>query len=227
MTSIRGLFAGALVAGAALVASSAMAATNLVANPSFEILPAGGLPIGCGTDCAYSVGPVPDWTTVGTAETGQFQPGPPANTTYFNSVPDGVTVGYSNGAELTQTVGPTAVGGATYTLTLEQGFRKDVPDPATDALMIGSTVIAALPTTTPVPLSGDWFTYTASFTATPAMDGEPISVILDSNGVQGDWDAVSLVSSVPEPASWALMLVGFGALGWALRGRRRTAPFAV
>ena len=30
-----------------------------------------------------------------------------------------------------------------------------------------------------------------------------------------------LVASVPEPASWAMMLVGFGALGAALRSRRR------
>jgi hypothetical protein len=30
----------------------------------------------------------------------------------------------------------------------------------------------------------------------------------------------------PEPASWALMLVGFGALGAALRRRRRTTALA-
>jgi hypothetical protein len=31
-----------------------------------------------------------------------------------------------------------------------------------------------------------------------------------------------LVSSVPEPASWALMIMGFGGLGAALRTKRRT-----
>jgi len=34
-------------------------------------------------------------------------------------------------------------------------------------------------------------------------------------------DEYVLLSAVPEPASWALMLVGFGALGAALRGRKR------
>lgn len=34
-------------------------------------------------------------------------------------------------------------------------------------------------------------------------------------------------STVPEPASWALMLVGFGGLGMALRAQRRTVRVAV
>jgi hypothetical protein len=29
-------------------------------------------------------------------------------------------------------------------------------------------------------------------------------------------------SQVPEPASWALMLLGFGGMGGLLRGQRRT-----
>lgn len=38
--------------------------------------------------------------------------------------------------------------------------------------------------------------------------------------------AGSLVSGVPEPAAWALMVLGFGALGSALRIRRREAGAA-
>jgi len=34
--------------------------------------------------------------------------------------------------------------------------------------------------------------------------------------------AFNLYSAAPEPASWALMLVGFGAAGYAMRTRRRT-----
>jgi hypothetical protein len=32
---------------------------------------------------------------------------------------------------------------------------------------------------------------------------------------------VSATGGVPEPAAWALMLVGFGGVGVALRGKRR------
>jgi len=49
----------------------------------------------------------------------------------------------------------------------------------------------------------------------------------DSNG--WEWDAeigatkVAETSDAPEPASWALMLAGFGAIGGALRTRRKAA----
>jgi len=35
--------------------------------------------------------------------------------------------------------------------------------------------------------------------------------------------SVEIISTVPEPAGWAMMLVGFGVLGAALRSRRHTA----
>jgi hypothetical protein len=31
------------------------------------------------------------------------------------------------------------------------------------------------------------------------------------------------IGGVPEPATWAMFLLGFGAIGWTLRGRRNTA----
>jgi len=95
-----------------------------VANPSFETMPGGGLPYGCGTGCSYSVGTIPDWVTSGSE--GQFQPGSSSgNFAYFNYVPDGVTVAYSNGGTISQTVGSTVVAGDTYTLTVDLGNRND------------------------------------------------------------------------------------------------------
>lgn len=39
-------------------------------------------------------------------------------------------------------------------------------------------------------------------------------------------DTVAVTSAVPEPAAWALMTLGLGALGGALRTRRKAAPSA-
>jgi hypothetical protein len=43
------------------------------------------------------------------------------------------------------------------------------------------------------------------------------------------WGADSFtvnVNPIPEPATWALMLLGLGAIGSVVRGRRRTAHLA-
>lgn len=39
-------------------------------------------------------------------------------------------------------------------------------------------------------------------------------------------DGGSLASAVPEPASWMLLIAGFGAVGYAMRRKRRIAAFA-
>jgi len=48
------------------------------------------------------------------------------------------------------------------------------------------------------------------------------------DAVRGDnFGGVSLrISAAPEPGTWALMLMGFGGAGAALRSRRRTAHAA-
>jgi hypothetical protein len=50
-------------------------------------------------------------------------------------------------------------------------------------------------------------------------------------GVGNNFDAISMIvlrgeGGVPEPATWALMLVGFGALGAVVRNRRRNSAAA-
>jgi hypothetical protein len=58
------------------------------------------------------------------------------------------------------------------------------------------------------------------------IDGTSGAGIGDSNGF--DLDAVGIANfastAVPEPAGWALMLAGFGGVGWAARRRRGLAP---
>jgi hypothetical protein len=45
--------------------------------------------------------------------------------------------------------------------------------------------------------------------------------VIGGSGVHGT--IVYLLGPVPEPASWAMMVVGFGAIGGAIRSRRKAA----
>ena len=51
---------------------------------------------------------------------------------------------------------------------------------------------------------------------------QPI-VRFQSTGDDGEGSAVGVPGVVPEPATWAMMLMGFGAAGYAMRRRRRSA----
>ena len=218
-----------LLAAAALVAAAPAAAVPLVVdNASFETLPPGGLPHcdGAGAGC-YSVGYdgsyIPGWT--GNLSSGQFQPLTPQ----LNYIPDGATVAYSNGGTITQVIAATAVAGQTYTLRVDLGFRKDVTMQGFAYLAVGpfytGAMVMATPASTPVDFTGDWLTYSASYTATAADAGQSIGIMLGAAGVQGDFDNVRLdaTAAVPEPAAWSLLIAGFGVTGAALRRRAAVA----
>ena len=103
--------------------------------------------------------------------------------------------------------------GQTYKLSFDTAGSFIVPAESFTVSAFGSTPVAFTPTT------GVYVTDTLTFTATsssgsidfvgPAVGGNAASAI------------DNLVLSVPEPATWAMMLVGFGAMGAALRSRRR------
>ncbi len=64
-----------------------------------------------------------------------------------------------------------------------------------------------------------------TFVATGATSTIRLAAVTDSNaGVF--FDTVSVTGGVPEPASWALMILGFGGVGAVLRSRRRAALVA-
>jgi hypothetical protein len=65
-----------------------------------------------------------------------------------------------------------------------------------------------------------WTPYQLYFTTTLANTSLAFSALGTSDSLGGYLDNIRLVSSVPEPATWAMMLLGFGGIGFAMRRRR-------
>lgn len=211
----------ALLVCSTLSVGSALANTITVDNPSFETLPAGGLPFGgCGTGCFYSIASIPGWTNSGIS--GQFQPGTQdGDFTYFNSLSDGITNAYSNGGTISQTVSDTVELGVIYTLQVDLGFRNDVSSfVATADLLVNGATYAAIGST---PAQGNWSTFTATYTGLASDVGQMITIELNSSGQQGNFDNVRLsdnLTSVPEPTLASILGVGLAGL-IAFRRRKR------
>jgi choice-of-anchor C domain-containing protein len=66
----------------------------------------------------------------------------------------------------------------------------------------------------------NYLPWTFSFTAT----GAQTTLSFAGDGSDGAYgavlDAVQVIAPVPEPATWAMMLFGFGAIGFAMRRRK-------
>lgn len=102
-----------------------------------------------------------------------------------------------------------------YTFTATNTFSN-----ALNPLVVFSTNNVSHPNTDP-----DWYTISGSFTA--ASDLTRIRFTDTSTGMvnQGIYlDDVSVTAAVPEPATWGMMLIGFGGIGAALRSRRARKP---
>ena len=70
-------------------------------------------------------------------------------------------------------------------------------------------------------LSGSW---SVGRTVFATVDPGPIELLQDDdNGPTSVWTAAA---GVPEPASWAMMIAGFGAVGCAMRRRKVAVRFA-
>jgi len=211
---------------AAACAAPALAVPINVVNHSFEILPTGGLPTACGLGCSFSNTTGLGWVLGGTG--GQFQPGSSSgNFSYFNYVPDGITTGWAGVGTLYQTIVPLAQIG-TYTLTVERGVRNDFQaSPGWIALTFSNTSTTVYGTGT-LATPGNWSTFTSTYTVGALDVGSTIGIVLNGAGNQGNWDNVRLDGprgngTVPEPASWAMMIAGFGLVGASLRSRRQSA----
>jgi hypothetical protein len=236
----------ALAASMALaIGSTAHAATNLVTNGSFESTT-------CSASCEFGAGAtnggqtVTGWTGGG----GQdlqfwFKGGTQTTVSASNRYSDPLTYFYPtfntlspDGGSFVALDGDTTVPGMisqtltgldttkTYTLTFDWAASQLInrSGPTTEELSVtfgGQTQTTNVLSVASGGFSG-WHTVTMFFTPTAATQTLTFLSIGTPNGLPpiAALDGVSL--TVPEPATWAMMLVGFGGIGAMIRRRRQT-----
>jgi hypothetical protein len=158
---------------------------------------------------------MPGWTITGSD--GSFQP---TSANYILPLPDGITVAWSNGGTISQTLTGTSLQpNSTYTLTVAVGHRLGgYVANYTIQLDAGSTVLATVSASnssiTPGTFMDVVLTYTTGSTVTPG----DLAIVLITNGSQINFDNVR--ASVPEPSSLSMAVMGlafFGLLSRFLR----------
>lgn len=223
------ILGAAAVAGLLLSAAEAQAGVNLLQNGDFETVGpiVGGLP---SPGAPWAVGPGADISDLTGADyipcCGTF--GTPAElANHFASFGAG---NVNNVSALTQAF--STVGGGSFALAFDAGaLGAGTQDIVASVYAVGnSTPIATrtILTTANDNLGSTFNPYALDFTA---MAGGSYYVSFNAVG-QGDnidpiLDNVS-VSAVPEPATWAMMLLGFAALGFAgyRQARKSVTPVA-
>ncbi|HMI20648.1 MAG TPA: PEPxxWA-CTERM sorting domain-containing protein [Sphingomonas sp.] len=226
----------AAICGASLACGAAQA-QNLLTNGSFELFDADHpyVPDGNDTD-TFNPGStgILGWTV--TAGTNISVDGP---TNPFGEIAsDGSysldLTGYADSnpfGGVSQSIA--TVAGQHYRLTFDLGNNVHYVNEAYDLAILASAGATSQTFTNPVYQQSfnpvvSWATETMDFVATGSS-----TLITLHGGISGanqaaiGLDNVSVVqldsSAAPEPASWALMLGGFGMVGGALRSRKRAA----
>jgi hypothetical protein len=129
-----------------------------------------------------------------------------------------------NGA-ITQTINGLTIG-QTYTLSFDWAAAQfaDRQGDTTEQIQVGFGGQSFLTDVKNNASQGSngWFTETTTFTATSSSQVLSFLSVGTPAGLPpvALLDGVSLTGGVPEPATWAMMLVGFGGLGALLRHRR-------
>jgi len=240
------LFCAALTA--AIAVAGGADATQFVTNGGFEASTSGPGQLGYNTNAT-------GWSISG-GYTFLFAPGTAdstgSNGQYGNLALWGPGSGVSNGLPATSPAGGNFIGAdsdfqqapitqtingltpnAHYTVSFywaaaqQTGFY----GPTADQWVVSLGGQSQSTTTVNLPSQGfsGWmqqsFTYTAtsgsevlSFFAQGSPQGQPPFALLDG---------VSMTGGVPEPSTWAMLLLGFGGLGFAAYRRRRTAVAAL
>jgi hypothetical protein len=198
------------------------AALLTVANNSFET------PVITNPQGSISAtGPFGDWTFAGGMNQGFINPGVgESNTPGFwygpsPTLPNGNQVAWSNGGTISQTLTATLQTNTKYTLGVHVGRRQNVAFAGYNIeLLAGNTVLASDNSVTPAAGSFGYVTvdYTSGISVTP---GQALQIRLTSNGIQTNFDNITLdAASIPEPSA-ILGLLGFGLLGIASKLRQK------
>jgi hypothetical protein len=188
-----------------------------VINPSFEMT--SGLNFSGPTFGKWNLGPIPGWDLTG--EGGSWQPDTVAARSY-SSVPDGITVAYSNGGSISQTLDASLIPNTTYNLSVDVGHRRDGLDPNyTIAIYAGSELLDSLTGSNGSIPIGTFADETLTFTSGEKVAPGMLKIVLSSNGgPQTAFDDVRLTAfALPEPASLSLLAVGCGLILFVFRRR--------
>ncbi len=208
------LFGTVLAATVVMAASGAQAAGNLIADGGFE---QPHLAIGA---YAYPGGALDAWTYSGSAlvnaqgASAWYGATPPAGQegAQFAALQGTSSLSQSFTADATTLVLSWLNGGRPFF----GGYNGD----QTYSVKVDGVTVGTYSTT-----SGEAFTaqsltlggFAAGSTHTLSFQG------LVDRDETSFIDKVSLVAGVPEPATWAMMIIGFAAIGLTLRGERRAA----
>lgn len=86
--------------------------------------------------------------------------------------------------------------------------------------VIGTQSFTKATPTAPTSLAD--FAFTGSVNTGPIKVGSVLYTVTAANGSNPGLADISFTGSVPEPATWALMILGFGAIGGSMRYRRKS-----
>jgi PEP-CTERM motif len=225
-SNFQSLLFAAAVAGAALVGSAAHA-TELLSDGSFEAPAIGG---GNYTYPGIDIGTIPEigatqggWTFDGAAIVGATG----ASAWYGGSAPDGQDGDQFAALQGLSTISQTfTMVGSTLDLSWLAAGRPNMGccngDQSYEVTLNGS-LLASFST-----FSGETFT-AQGLTVGGLTSGQSYTLTFQGAANSDETafiDQVSATGGVPEPAAWALMILGFGGAGAALRGRRRALAAA-
>lgn len=223
-------FAAAAAAVLAIMAAAPASAANLLTNGSFEDIGAGAAPEGWGGLTYYTDGThpghvaLPGWTVLdGSVDlTGTHTTWGPAATGDYSLDINGWEAG-----TISQSF-DTVVGKLYQVSFAYSRNAAGAPDPATADVSAGGSIFHVSAANNPA-LYGTggnmlWQQGGFSFVGT-GHDTIQLKATVPGNGGVF-FDAVSVSGGVPEPATWALMISGFGLAGAALRRRRAVAAAA-